>query len=95
MQRRADGRRLAYRGVAEILLADFHRGEQQRNGRTGEQMVDGQLGGNADAAMAQPGVDGAATLVEGDSLAGLIAEGRDGNRVQLSLGDGFGDAVHR
>jgi hypothetical protein len=29
VQRRADGRRLAHRAVAEILLADFHRGEQQ------------------------------------------------------------------
>ncbi|MNI81125.1 hypothetical protein D3C73_1377100 [compost metagenome] len=41
MQRRTDRRRLTHRAITEILFADFHRGEQQRNGRTGEQVFNG------------------------------------------------------
>ncbi|MNS37472.1 hypothetical protein D3C72_696880 [compost metagenome] len=44
--------------------------------------------------MAQPGIDLAAALIEGDCLAGLIAERGDRHRMQLLLCDRFGDATH-
>ncbi|MNF93427.1 hypothetical protein D3C84_761020 [compost metagenome] len=93
MQRRADRCRLANRAIAEILCADLHRGKQQRNSRTGEQMINGQLGRNANTPMAQPGVDFSTALIEGDRLTRLIAERRHRHGLQLLLGNGFGDAV--
>src|ERR1043165_5195562 len=57
-------------------------------------MLNGKLRWNADASMAQPGVDLAAALIEGDCLAGLIAERGDRHRMQLFLCDRFSDAAH-
>ncbi|MCY1460808.1 hypothetical protein D9M71_783970 [compost metagenome] len=44
--------------------------------------------------MTQPGIDGAAALIKRHRLAGLIAERRDRNRLQLLLRDGVGNAAH-
>lgn len=87
MQRRTDGRRLPHRAVTEKLLVDFHRREQQRNRRTGQQVFDREFGGQADTPMAQPGIDGAAALVEGHRLARFVTEGRDRHRLQVLLRD--------
>ena len=56
-------------------------------------MVDGQRRGHADAAVAQPGFDGAAPLVEGHRLAGLVAKGGHRDGAQLLGGQGVGDTV--
>ncbi|MNP23439.1 hypothetical protein D3C76_1161490 [compost metagenome] len=93
MQGRADRCRLAHRAVAEVLLGDFYRGEQQGNGRAGQQVLDAQPGRQADAAVAQPGVNGAPALVEGHRLPGFVAECGDRDGVQVLLIEGFVDAA--
>ncbi|MNH15321.1 hypothetical protein D3C79_749330 [compost metagenome] len=93
MQGRADRRRLAHCTVAVILAAQLHRGEQQRDRRTGQQVVDGQRCGYADTPVAQPGLDGATALVEGHRLARLVAKGGHCHGAQLLGGQGVADAI--
>ncbi|MOA68222.1 hypothetical protein D3C78_1957430 [compost metagenome] len=56
-------------------------------------MLDAQPGRQADAAVAQPGVDGASALVEGHRLPGFVAECGDRDGVQVLLIEGFVDAA--
>jgi len=94
VQRRTDRCRLAHCAVAEIFLTDFDRGKQQRDRRTGQQMVHRQLRRHADPSMAQPRIDLAAALIEGHRLPRFVAERGHRHRMQLLAGDGFGDAGH-
>ncbi|MNL08831.1 hypothetical protein D3C87_1295670 [compost metagenome] len=94
VQGRADRCRLAYRAIAEIFFADFHRGKEQGNGGTRQQMFDRQLSRHADSSMAQPGVDGAAALIKGHCLAGLVTERGHRHCLQLLLRDGFVNPGH-
>ncbi|MNN19675.1 hypothetical protein D3C81_1329260 [compost metagenome] len=56
-------------------------------------MIDGQRRGYADTAVAQPGFNGAAALVEGHSLPGLVAECSHRDGAQLFGGQGVADAI--
>ena len=49
-----------HRAVAEVFAVDPHRREQQRDRRAGQQVPKLQAGGNAQAPMAYPGIDGRA-----------------------------------
>ena len=55
-------------------------------------MINRQLRRHADAAVPQPGVDGAAALIERHRLPRFVAERGHRHRMQLLARDGFGDA---
>ncbi|MCY1557660.1 hypothetical protein D9M68_945290 [compost metagenome] len=55
-------------------------------------MFDAEAGWYAYAAMAIPGINGRAPLVEGHRLSGFIAERCHGHGAQLAGADGSGDA---
>ncbi|MNE19904.1 hypothetical protein D3C80_1130030 [compost metagenome] len=57
-------------------------------------MLDTQTGGQTDAPVAQPGIDGTAALIEGHRLAGLIAESGHRHGMQVLLFEGMADAAH-
>ena len=85
MQGRADRCRLTHGAITEVFAIDLHRREYQRNRGAGQQMLQPQTGRHPHTAMAEPGVDGGAALVEGHRLAGFVAEGRDRHRPQLPV----------
>ena len=87
MQRRTDWRRLPHCAIAKILFADFDRGKQKRDGRTGQQMFNRQSGGHADAPMAQPAIDGALALIKGHRLTGRIAKCSNRDSPQVMPGN--------
>ena len=92
VQRRADRRLLPHRTVAEELAENLHRAEQQRNRRTGQQMLDLQACRHADTPVTQPRIDGGAALVEGHRLPGLVAECGDCHCAQVAAAHSGGNA---
>src|SRR4051812_5697206 len=82
VQRGAHRRDLTHRAVAEVLAVQLHRGEDKRQRRRGEQVLDLQRDGRADALVALPALEAAAALEEGNALAGGVARGGHAHRVE-------------
>ena len=93
VQGRADGRGLPHCAIAEVLFVKFDRSEQQRNRGACQQVLYRQLARYPNAPMTQPGIDGAAALIEGHRLPGLITKGRHRHRLQVLAADSLVDAV--
>ena len=82
---RTQRRGLAHGAVAEVLLMQKDRAEQERNGQARHQVLEGELHPCALARRPGPWLDGPGACVEGDRVRLGIAGRADADRLQVLL----------
>ena len=91
MKRRRGRRHLAHRTIAEELVADLGRREDEWNGARCEQVLDPYSGPHADALRALPQLEARSAHAEAHRHAGAIARCSDGQRIECACADAVFD----
>ena len=80
---RAQRRGLAHGSIAEVLLMQEDRAEQERNGQARHQVLERELHARALTGGAGPGLDGSGARIESDRVRLGIAGRADADRLQV------------
>ena len=91
MDGRTQRRRLTHRAIAKPFVADQYRPENHRHRDAGHDVVEIQYVALADPAAPPPRIVAIGRLVKGMRLGGRVAGGRDGDRFQPAVVQGFLD----